>query len=198
MEKPILKKVVHKREDRNVLAAKYLAQLKKSPPAHPRSRSVLVQRELKRKKEQYEQAETKKADRDMKLLKKGVAVVKKGDTVEKVKLSPVIVKGVDVVSEEKAKDDVRGPDRNELAQKYLKQLKAHPTVGSPFHSLPLPKKLLEPVRTDLNAKAQKYLKALEAEHKKPLARSNHVDRNQLAQKYLHKLSTGKAPAKSSK
>jgi hypothetical protein len=60
----------------------------------------------------------------MKLLKKGVAVVKKGSKVEKIKLDPTVVKGVNVILQEKKKlTRPKGPDRNALAQKYLQQLK---------------------------------------------------------------------------
>ena len=185
MEKPVLKKVVHKHEDRNVLAAKYLQQLVKSKPELQR-KSKSAQHTLAERKQAYEAKETLKAERDMKLLKKGVAVVKKGNTVEKIKLNPVIVKGVDVVKQEKkALTRPRGPNRDALAQKYLKKLKARPTVGSPFHSLPLPKTLLKPERSHLNSKAQKYLKQLD-KARKPARVVHHVDRNKLAQEDLEK------------
>ena len=187
MEKPVLKKVVHQREDRNELAAKYLQQLvKDKPELEHKSRSVMEQHALATKKEEYEEAETRKAERDMKLLKKGVAVVKRGNKVEKVKLNPIIVKGVDVVQEEKkALMRPHGADRDALAQKYLKKLKAHHSVGTPFHSLPLPKTLLKEQRLHLNAKAQKYLKQFD-EARKPASAPHHVDRNKIAQLDLEK------------
>ena len=42
-------------------------------------------------------------------------------------------------------------------------------------------------RPDLNAKAQQYLKKLEASEKHPKARAHHVNRNVMAQKDLKKL-----------
>jgi hypothetical protein len=187
MEKPVLKKVVHKHEDRNVLAAKYLQELvKDKPELEHKSRSVMEQHALAKKKEDYEEAETLKAERDMKLLKKGVAVVKRGNKVEKVKLNPIIVQGVDVVQEEKkALMHPHGADRDVLAQKYLKKLKTHPTVGVPFHALPLPKTLLKQQRLNLNTKAQKYLKELD-KARKPASAPQHVDRNKIAQLDLEK------------
>jgi len=148
-------------------------------------------------KRAYEAAETSKANHDMQLLKKGVAVMKRGNTIEKIKLSPVIVKGVNVVKQEKkALTRPRGPDRNALAQKYLKQLASPPRIGSPFHSVSVPKKLQAQERSHLNAKAAQYLKQLNAAHTpdsaKPEVRASRNNRNTLAQLDLHKLNAGKA------
>jgi len=187
MEKPVLKKAVHKHADRNQLAAKYLHELIKHKHAKPHgSRAAAAAEARALSEKQYELARDAKAERDMKLLKKGVAVVKKGSRVEKVKLDPTVVKGVNVVEQEKKKlTRPKGPDRNALAQKYLQQLKLHPIVGKPFHAYPVPKPVRH--RADLNAKAQHYLKKLEAAQKKPVAKPHHVDRNVVAEKDLHKL-----------
>jgi len=192
MEKPVVPKIVRTRSDRNEIAAKYLHQLvKEKPTLRHRSKAARLAAHAETKRA-YEKAETSKANRDMQLLKKGVAVMKRGDRIEKVKLSPTIVKGVNVVKQEKkALTRPRGPDRNELAQKYLKQLKANPRVGSPFHSYVVPQKLLAHERSHLNSKAAKYLKQLNAAHT-PVKPETHANRNKLAQRDLTNLHTGKA------
>lgn len=101
MEKPVVPKASEKRVDRNELAAKYLDQLIQAK----KTEEPLIQKEKMQKlsrarvRAEYEEKETLKAERDMKLLKKGVAIVKQGNTIEKVKLSPVIVKGVNVIEQ---------------------------------------------------------------------------------------------------
>lgn len=196
MEKPVVPKASEKRVDRNELAAKYLDQLIQAK----KTEEPLIQKKKMQKlsrarvRAEYEEKETLKAERDMKLLKKGVAIVKQGNTIEKVKLSPVIVKGVNVIEQEKkalSRSKVARTDRDALAQKYLKQLKPHVvSVGTPFHALPAPRKILKAKRDHLESKAQRYLKQLDAKQHR-MVRTHHADRNALAAKYLHSLKAKK-------
>jgi len=153
-------------EDRNELAEHYLKQLMKTGNSAVKWVSdKLTGKAAQPKGQDGEKQRDLEAKKDLSLLKSDKVLVKKGDKVEKVKLSPAVVHGVDKVAEERKELEAKeakhaGPDRNQLAQKYLKELKTKPVVGTPFHATKIPKAMLHPHKADRNAEAQKDLEAL--------------------------------------
>ena len=174
--------------DRNALAQKYLKQLEDQQGSGDHVRSAIQNKKPLSREQQ--------AKLDMEFLKRGDALVEHGDVLKPVKLSPTIVHGdnklekaAKLMKEEKEEQKLSNHDRNELAQSFLKQLKHGKYVGKPFHALKVPSLVASSKSPDMDAKAQKYLKQLQAANPHMQATKKSTDRNAIAEHDLHQLET---------
>jgi len=181
----------HVSVDRNALAQRYLKQLEVQQGPGDHSHRTVIQDKKPLSREQQ-------AKLDMEFLRRGDALVEHGDVLKPVKLNPAIVHGdnklekaAKLMEEEKEEQRLSNHDRNELAQSFLKQLKHGHYVGKPFHALKVP---AQPHKApDMDAKAQKYLKQLQAAnpHVHADAARQTKDRSAIAERDLHQLETSK-------
>jgi len=195
MENQALKKPVSRKKalDRSVLAQKYLQQLKKISPTMRKKKNAPKGSRHNAKYVNDEHSRDSQAATDMALLKHDQALVQKGNTVEKVKLSKTIVKGPDTLQKEREALTRPKTDRTKIANLDLKKIrplmhtfkKTH--VGKYFHDTTVPKNMLAPKKLHLATKAQVDLHELQHLEKHPTRHTAASDRNLVALVDLKKL-----------